>query len=169
MSRLTAIIRRKAFPSRTRDQVIAVKILQIKTQPTVQLLPTALKNARAELDIQKQTNESELDRASLTLEVARMALERFVKGDHPQKLRDLGLKIDQAASRRDQAIERFANMLRAESSIGFLAFSAASHMPHRKNRVCTGSFRQNVDWKKHIRQLCLHVSSTALSVEKVPE
>jgi len=80
---------------------------------------TALKNARAELDIQKQTNESELDRASLTLEVARMALERFVKGDHPQKLRDLGLKIDQAVSRRDQAIEKFANMPKLEEK-GFV-------------------------------------------------
>jgi len=71
---------------------------------------TELKNARTELDIQKQTNESELDKAKLTLEIARMALKRHTEGDHPEKLRDLGLKIDQADSRLKQAKEKFKNM-----------------------------------------------------------
>jgi HlyD family secretion protein len=80
---------------------------------------TELKNAKTELDIQEQTNESELDKAKLTLEIARMALKRHQDGDHPEKLRDLQLKIDQADSRLKQAKEKFENMPKLEEK-GFV-------------------------------------------------
>ncbi|MEN8150650.1 MAG: efflux RND transporter periplasmic adaptor subunit, partial [Planctomycetota bacterium] len=71
---------------------------------------TQLKNARTELEIQKQTNESELDKATLTLEVARKALERYTKGEHPQEVIDLDFKIFQAKARLEQAEYRYRSI-----------------------------------------------------------
>ncbi|MHC4859841.1 MAG: efflux RND transporter periplasmic adaptor subunit, partial [Planctomycetota bacterium] len=73
-------------------------------------LEADLKNARTDLDIQKGENESNIEKAQLKHEFAKLELERYVKGDHPQQLRQKELRVEQAESRLKQAQSRFEKM-----------------------------------------------------------
>jgi RND family efflux transporter MFP subunit len=75
-------------------------------------LETELKNAKNDEDIQRQENESEIEKANLNLEFSKLEIERYVEGDHPQKKRDLELRIEAAESRLSQAEDKWKQMPR---------------------------------------------------------
>lgn len=75
-------------------------------------LETELKNARTEEDIQRRNNLSEIEKARLALEFAKLELKRYEEGDHPQQGRDLELAIERAESRLKQAEDKWSQMPR---------------------------------------------------------
>jgi HlyD family secretion protein len=59
-------------------------------------LLTTFEAARTELEIQRDKNLSDIRKAELEIELARLALERYEKGDWEQQLKDANIAIEQA-------------------------------------------------------------------------
>jgi HlyD family secretion protein len=81
-----------------------------KLEDSVIQLNAELKNAETDLSIKKGENESDIAKAELTLEFARLELKRYEEGDHPQKRREKKLRIEQSESELAQADEKFKPM-----------------------------------------------------------
>jgi len=66
---------------------------------------TAFEAAKTELDIQRDQNASNIRKAELQIELRRLELDKYEKGDWEQKLKDARIAIEQATislQRRDQ-------------------------------------------------------------------
>ena len=66
---------------------------------------TAFEAAKTELDIQRDKNASDIRKAELQIELKRLELDKYEKGDWEQKLKDARIAIEQATislQRRDQ-------------------------------------------------------------------
>jgi len=66
---------------------------------------TAFEAAKTELDIQRDQNASDIRKAELQIELKRLELDKYEKGDWEQKLKDARIAIEQATislQRRDQ-------------------------------------------------------------------
>ncbi len=66
---------------------------------------TAFEAAKTELDIQRDKNASDIRKAELQIELKRLDLDKYEKGDWEQKLKDARIAIEQATislQRRDQ-------------------------------------------------------------------
>lgn len=66
---------------------------------------TAYESAKTELEIQQDRNRSDIRKAELEIELKRLALDRYIKGDWEQQLKDAQIAIDQARIRLDRARE----------------------------------------------------------------
>lgn len=63
--------------------------------------------AKADLEIQERDNQAVIEKAELTLQFAKLTLERYEQGDAPNELRKLNLAAEKAASEFARAQERF--------------------------------------------------------------
>lgn len=61
----------------------------------------------AELGIQERDNETVIEKAELALQLAKMGLERYEKGESPNELRKLELAQLKAVSEHERALERY--------------------------------------------------------------
>lgn len=68
---------------------------------------TSFEAARAELDIQKDRNQSDIRKGELQIELAQLALDQYRLGDWEQKLKDAQIAIDQAKINLDRRTEDF--------------------------------------------------------------
>lgn len=68
---------------------------------------TAFETAKAELDIQRDKNESDIRKAELLIEIKKLELEKYLKGDWEQKLKDAQIAIDQAVITLDRRKQDF--------------------------------------------------------------
>ena len=59
-------------------------------------LSTAFQAAETDLDIQRDKNASDIAKADLDLELAKLELEKYINGDWVQQLRDAEIAIDEA-------------------------------------------------------------------------
>ncbi|MCP3918330.1 MAG: HlyD family efflux transporter periplasmic adaptor subunit [bacterium] len=66
-----------------------------------------LEAGRADQQIQESDNAAEVEKAELTVELARLALERYEKGDAPSELRKKELAAEKALSEFERAKERY--------------------------------------------------------------
>lgn len=69
---------------------------------------TAFESAKAELDIQRDKNASDIRKAELLIEIKDLELKKYLEGDWAQKLKDAQIAIDQAVitlERRKQDFE----------------------------------------------------------------
>ena len=64
-------------------------------------------SARNSLEIQLSDNESSLNRAELRLELARLELEKWLRGDDKEKTRQLALDIDSARREAERLREKY--------------------------------------------------------------
>jgi RND family efflux transporter MFP subunit len=63
--------------------------------------------AQANLEIQGRDNQAVIEKAELTLQMAKLTLERYELGDAPNELRKLNLTAEKAESELDRQKERF--------------------------------------------------------------
>jgi len=68
---------------------------------------TELEAARADLAIQERENEATIEDAELALEIARMNLERYEKGEAPNELRIKKLSVEEAETELKRADEQY--------------------------------------------------------------
>ncbi len=66
-----------------------------------------LEAAQANLEIQKRENEAAIEKAELALEVARLTLDRYEKGEYPNTLRKNQLAVEKTRSENQRAREAF--------------------------------------------------------------
>lgn len=63
--------------------------------------------ARSNLDIQRQTNASEIDEADLQIHLAELALQAWKQGEHESTRQKLQLELETAKKDHDRLVERF--------------------------------------------------------------
>ncbi len=68
---------------------------------------TAFEAAKAELDIQRDKNASDIRKAQLQIELKRLELDKYEKGDWEQRLKDAQIAIDQAEISLDRREQDF--------------------------------------------------------------
>lgn len=83
---------------------------QIQQQIKVTQAKAALEQAEKEVDIQRTTNESNIEAANLNLTLGKIDLEKFLEGDYKQQL----IELDSAVN------ENIENMSRATEYLSFL-------------------------------------------------
>jgi len=69
---------------------------------------TAVEVARTDLDVQRDKNMSDVRKADLTIELARLELEKYQKGEWAQRLKDAEVAIEQATIMLERREEDFA-------------------------------------------------------------
>jgi multidrug efflux pump subunit AcrA (membrane-fusion protein) len=76
--------------------------------------------AEAAYDIQLSDNESDLSKARLKLELSQIELQKWTLGDHPKRIQELNLAIDNGARRMEQAQKKseYSNRL---NPLGFVS------------------------------------------------
>ncbi|MCH9003457.1 MAG: efflux RND transporter periplasmic adaptor subunit [Planctomycetes bacterium] len=60
---------------------------------------TAFESARSELDIQRDKNASDIRKADLEIELKKLELDKYIKGEWKQKLRDADIAIEEAETK----------------------------------------------------------------------
>jgi len=68
---------------------------------------TAFEASKTELDIQRDQNASDIRKAELQIELARLEFDKYQKGDWVQQLKDSGIAIDQAQINLERRTEDF--------------------------------------------------------------
>lgn len=68
---------------------------------------TAFEAAQKELEIQRDQNDSDIRKADLQIELARLELEKYKKGDWVQKIKDADIAIEQAEINLERKKEDF--------------------------------------------------------------
>jgi len=68
---------------------------------------TAVEVARTQLDVQRDQNLSSVRKSTLNIELARLELAKYEKGDWEQKLKDAQIAIDQATILLERRLEDF--------------------------------------------------------------
>lgn len=80
---------------------------------------TNFESAKTELEIQRDRNASDIRKAELSIELRRLGLEKYEKGDWEQSLRDAQIEIERATIALERRTEDFAaaKQLRAKNFI----------------------------------------------------
>ena len=69
-----------------------------------------LASAKTEVDIQKADNQTNIEKAALKLEFAKLNLEKYEQGEGPQEKRRLQLEVDKSISEEARARDKFESM-----------------------------------------------------------
>lgn len=90
---------------RLNDEDIVARIKD--EEDAVNTAENAWVTARSNLDIQKQTNASEIDEADLQIHLAELALQAWEQGEHESTRQKLQLELETAKKDHDRLVERF--------------------------------------------------------------